>query len=529
MTNLVNLVKDQFSTAVIHKVASVLGTNGRETNAAVDAFLPSLLSGILESTPTKDKASGLLDLISSNNLGAGVLDNLGDLLGGGDKTSSFLKMGTGLLSSIFGAKQSSFMDKIVDLTGLGKSKSSTLMSILAPIALSVIGKLVKSEGFNASSLLSYLIGQRSNIAAAVPTGFAAAPIRETHTAATNENSGGGMGFLKWLIPLLLLGAAALWWMNRDKGADTTAKAKVETTAKKTDSHAGHDHAGHSHAGHDHAGHDHAGHDHGIDLDKSSVKATGKAGGNTVTATSSATGVTYKIDAKGNIVDEYGFIVFPAKDVRKDGKGNIVDPTGKIIIAVDKIPSMTIKTVGKTSPKLSLDANGNLVDGSGKILFKKGEFKREGRYYVDSKGNRIGFFTKLGAAIGDAAQKTADAFKKTFSGMFAKKEKVGGTYKLTRMDFHKENNRLTYYSKPEIEGLVQAIKAHQDRGIEVRVYTNDAKNEKKNKKLSEERANVVRDMMATLLGTAKKNISFKGMGSSDAAKAGRNDVEVVVVK
>lgn len=519
MTNLVNLVKDQFSTAIIHKVASVLGTNGRETNAAVDAFLPSLLSGIISNTPTKDKASGLLDLISKNNLGAGVLDNLGDLLGGGDKTSDFLSMGSSLLSTIFGANQSSFMDKIIDLTGLGKAKSSTLMSILAPIAMSVIGKLVKSEGFNASSLLSFLIGQRSNIASAVPTGFAATPVKNTVASTGSDSSGGGMGFLKWLIPLLLIGAALFWWMNRDKGGNGDAQAKVENNK------------GH----HDHDGHGHDGHAHGNDtkmpdLNKSTTVATGKTSSGKVVTTTATTKVgVYKIDKDGNILNEDGWIVYAAGDVRKDDAGNILDPMGQVIIPVDKIKTMTLTTVGKKSPKLSVDANGNLVDGSGKILFKKGEFKQEGKYYVDNKGNKIGFFTKLGNAIGDAAQKTAEAFKNTFSGMFAKKAEVGGTYKLTRMDFHKENNRLTYYSKPEIEGLVDAIKAHQDRGIEVRVYTNDGKNEKENRKLSEARANVVRDMMATLLGTAKGNLSFKGMGSSDAAKAGRNDVEVVVVK
>jgi outer membrane protein OmpA-like peptidoglycan-associated protein len=86
-------------------------------------------------------------------------------------------------------------------------------------------------------------------AAAVVAAAASTVAATTHTAtaqtekATNyaaaattgtEASGGGMGWLKWLLPLLLLGGAFMWWKscNSNKDADATI-AGTETTAAVT--------------------------------------------------------------------------------------------------------------------------------------------------------------------------------------------------------------------------------------------------------------------------------------------------------
>ncbi len=63
-----------------------------------------------------------------------------------------------------------------------------------------------------------------------------AKVTETATAYANSNTetsgGGGMGWLKWLLPLLALGAAILFWKNCNKsntGEETTTITTDETT------------------------------------------------------------------------------------------------------------------------------------------------------------------------------------------------------------------------------------------------------------------------------------------------------------
>ena len=502
MSNLLDLVKDQFGSAIIGKVASTLGVNETLTRSAVDSFIPAVLSGVIDKGSSKEGAASLLNLINTNNLGGNVLDNLGGLLGGGSKTNSFLSMGAALLPALFGRKESNLVDSLLSVSGLNRNNSRSLLSMIVPIALSVIGKLVKSKNWDIASLLSFFKDQRSVVNAALPAGFAAFNTREEVRHTDNDDSGGGLGWLKWFIPLLLIGLL-LWYFMRDRGlddVDITDTDNVEMIDDaSTDKHAGHDDA-------DHAGHDHA----------TASKAT-------------VTTPAYRIDARGNIIDAYNFILYPAAEVKKDAQGNIVDADGRILIPFDKIPNVTITSVGKTAPTYTVDADGNLVDANGTIIFKKGEFSEVDGYYVDKDGNRIGFLKKIGKAIGEAAEATADAFKSVFKDLFSKDAKVGSTYKISQMDFNPDNHRLTYFSKAEFEGLIAALDEHPNRKLEVRVYTNDGKNEKENQKLSDLRAHVVRDMVATMRQTKKDNISFKGMGSKDASKAAQDAVEVYVAQ
>ncbi len=74
--------------------------------------------------------------------------------------------------------------------------------------------------------------------AAATTTYASAATKETTTAAasaytdtTSAASGGSMGWLKWLVPLVLLGAAFLWWRssnNKDTAAEVS-DVKKDTT------------------------------------------------------------------------------------------------------------------------------------------------------------------------------------------------------------------------------------------------------------------------------------------------------------
>jgi outer membrane protein OmpA-like peptidoglycan-associated protein len=75
----------------------------------------------------------------------------------------------------------------------------------------------------------------SAVAAASPT--AATPIRETATAAATSytdtaaaaTGGGSMGWLKWLVPLVLLGGAFLLWKNYSSKETVKEDVKIDAT------------------------------------------------------------------------------------------------------------------------------------------------------------------------------------------------------------------------------------------------------------------------------------------------------------
>lgn len=96
------------------------------------------------------------------------------------------------------------------------------------------------------------------------------------------------------------------------------------------------------------------------------------------------------------------------------------------------------------------------------------------------------------------------------------------YSLQKITFNNENHRITNFSKNEVEGLAAALKAHPDSKIQVQVHTKDGGD------VSKKRAEVVHDMLVTL-GVKDGQISYKGMGDKDAAKAAAGKVEIMVEK
>ncbi len=522
--NLLNLVKDQLGDNLIGQASKLIGENQSTTKSAIGTILPTILGSIVSKGSSSNGASQLLNMINKDKHDGSMFNNLSGLLGGGSSSNGLMDSGKSILSSIMGNKQNSILDLIGKTTGLKQSSSSSLMNMLAPMVMGMIGKQVASKGLNASSLMNLLAGQKDHLSSALPAGmgsilgFADTKGGTSHSASSStshqqKSSGGGGGFMKWL----LLGLAALlllgyFGFRTGCGAvDNTANAVTETTT------------GIANAGGDAVG--------------TMVDKTVDAAGSVLNGT---------VDAAGNVVDGTGNIIAKAGEFTKDAAGNIVNLASKKADALTDAAGNAISdasdAVGNAANdaiEFTIDESGNLLDASGKIAYKVGDFSTtEDGFYVDKKGNRIGrVFKKIGKAIGDAtkatgkaignaAEKTGDFFKNTFSDMFKKKAGSETTYELSQIKFNSENHRITDYSRNELDGLVAALKSDPNAKISVQSYTSDGKNKLTNKSLSTTRAKVVHDMLVTL-GVNKDQITFKGLGSKDDAKAAANKVEIVV--
>lgn len=254
--NVVDLVKNYVSQDLITKASSFLGESEGGVSKAVSGLIPSILGGVVsKGTRTEAGAQEILNSAKEAN-SSGLLGNLGSLFGNAD----LLSKGTGMFNSLFGGQSNSIIDTISNFAGIKSSSSGSIISMLAPLVLSVLGKHATDNNLNASGFSSFLTGQKNNILSALPSGLSSigsllglgsigAAARETvndvkETAATSYNyvedkaqkAGGGM---KWLLPLLLLAAliVLLWWLmgkgcNKGEGTttdDTTAIAPADTT------------------------------------------------------------------------------------------------------------------------------------------------------------------------------------------------------------------------------------------------------------------------------------------------------------
>lgn len=170
--NLVDLVKDQLGGPALGQLGALLGEDSNKTESALGAAIPGLLSG-LTSSAQSDGGASLFNTVKDHD--DGLLDNIGGMLTGGN-SSDIMGKGTDLLGSLLGnGAMGGLASAVAGLSGIGGKSSSGLMGLLAPIILGIVKrKLFGGGGFsqNAGGLLSLLDGQKDNVQAAMPSGFA---------------------------------------------------------------------------------------------------------------------------------------------------------------------------------------------------------------------------------------------------------------------------------------------------------------------------------------------------------------------
>jgi len=250
--NLLGLVKDQLSSAVIGNAAKMIGGSNAATSKALDGIMPTLLGGMMKKSSTQSGAGDLFNMIKDGGYDGSITNNMNDLFSGGEATRKATTAGDGILSSLFGSGLGSIVGKIASFAGLQRSGASSLLSMAAPILMSVVGKQVRSQGLNASGLASLLGSQKDHVKAALPSGMGdelglgnllggvknaggavvdgAKNVGGRATAAAADTAKAGGSFLRWLLPLVLIGALALFALRyMGCGAADTALDKVQDT------------------------------------------------------------------------------------------------------------------------------------------------------------------------------------------------------------------------------------------------------------------------------------------------------------
>jgi outer membrane protein OmpA-like peptidoglycan-associated protein len=235
-TNLLDSLTGVFNNDLIRKAASSLGENEGSISKAVSAGIPSLLSGIM-STAGSDGGSNLLTL-AKQAAGSGILDNLGGLFSGGG-SGSLLSSGAGLLSGLFGNKVGGLTSLISGFSGVKPSTAGSILSAVAPIALSFIGKHALTNNLSGSGIMSWLSGQKSQITNAMPAGLNLSNIFDGGTAKVAETVKKAAYFEepeksanKWILPVLLglLGIGLLWYFLKGCNNEVTAPAVTDSVA-----------------------------------------------------------------------------------------------------------------------------------------------------------------------------------------------------------------------------------------------------------------------------------------------------------
>ena len=245
--NIVSLATQFLTPDMIAKIASSLGIDQSLVSKAIGAGVPSLLGGFAGVAGTPDGAQKLHQAVTQQE--PGVLDSLGSMIGGSGQ-STLVENGTKALGSLFGpAVLSGLGGALGKYTGLGGTATSAVLGLLAPVVMGTLGKQASAGSLNAGGLANLLASQKTNISAALPSGFAdmlrgtgllnslgagteqaARTTAQAVSSNTVKQASGFPGWVRWALPALAIAALA-WWFMGNNASNVAQQAR--TTATQT--------------------------------------------------------------------------------------------------------------------------------------------------------------------------------------------------------------------------------------------------------------------------------------------------------
>jgi hypothetical protein len=168
--NLVSLAMQFLTPDMIGKIASGLGLDKGLAGKAITAALPSILAGMVGSSAKPDGLKALTAALGNQD--PGLLGKFAGMLGGSNQ-ASLISGGTSALSSLLGGGATGALaGAVAKYAGIGEGPSKSLLGMLAPVIMGTVAKQQQTAGLDAGGLAKMLLGQKDNIASAMPGGFA---------------------------------------------------------------------------------------------------------------------------------------------------------------------------------------------------------------------------------------------------------------------------------------------------------------------------------------------------------------------
>jgi hypothetical protein len=168
--NIMDMVLKQITPDNISAVASMLGEDQNKVGSAISGAAPALLGGLVSSLSKPEGTKAFEQQLEQAD--PGLMGNLVGMLGG-DGGSALLKTGAGMLSSMFGdSKTDMLASALSSFSGLSSGASKSLLGLATPMLMGMLKGKSKSDNLNTGGLVDMLMGQKDNIASAMPSQMA---------------------------------------------------------------------------------------------------------------------------------------------------------------------------------------------------------------------------------------------------------------------------------------------------------------------------------------------------------------------
>jgi hypothetical protein len=256
MTDIIAAVSRMLTPDIVGKLATASGLDASTGQKAMGAVVPSILAALVEAAQRPGGARSIAKAVSDQ-----PADVLSNVLGGMGEPAQLAERGTSLLSSLLSGGGLGILTATVSkFLGISEGSTRTLMGLLTPVILSVLGREQNPAHPGAGGLARMLTEQKDLISAAMPAGLgklleasglsdsigsAFTPerrteqIRATYDQREQANwtptedtakASQGNSWAYWVLPLLAVGA--LLWYTLPSGDPRVEPApKVSTKSE----------------------------------------------------------------------------------------------------------------------------------------------------------------------------------------------------------------------------------------------------------------------------------------------------------
>jgi OOP family OmpA-OmpF porin len=278
--NLFGELRELLGGEIAIKTAAILGEKEDKVKIAINGLISTFVGGIMKRVSNETGATTLMNVIKKGNHDGSVIDKLDDYLKSKENFAVLLEQGNGLVSMLLPDKKSSIATMMSQFAGVRNSSATAILSIVAPVVMSKLGRMVNNQGLDKIALANVLLDQKSYLLDETPESlqpkmidvlglgvfmsqeikpiqFApAAPIKSasvhntvaskrveeqpvTYSNKEYDDNSGGMSIPKWLLPAFLIAlviggigyfAATFDWnhwnMSSSDSIDTTQVEQV---------------------------------------------------------------------------------------------------------------------------------------------------------------------------------------------------------------------------------------------------------------------------------------------------------------
>lgn len=162
--DLMNMFQQQMTNAAVNQMAQKIGLGGNEqqTSQAAQNVFSTLMGAVAKNASTPQGAESLNKALEKDHDG-GVMDNLMSFLGTGptENVSARAENGSGILKHLLGGKQQGVVQGLSQMNNMTPQATQSMMTTIAPMVMSMLGKAKQQQGFDASSITQFLGQQQA--------------------------------------------------------------------------------------------------------------------------------------------------------------------------------------------------------------------------------------------------------------------------------------------------------------------------------------------------------------------------------